>query len=190
MQKPCWIRGIAAALLALLSASPLGAAQTPATPEPPRDGQHDFDFEIGVWNTRLKRLAQPLSGAQEWLEYQGTTTVSKVLDGRANLVELSVKGTAGTLEGLSLRLYNPVSRQWSLNFANIRSGVLARPSVGGFKDARGEFYSQEEYNGRTILVRFVISAITRDSVHFEQAFSDDGGRSWEVNWIADDRRIR
>ncbi|MCQ4166292.1 hypothetical protein [Tahibacter harae] len=189
MQKPSWIRA-AAALLALLSASPACAAQAPPAAPPPRDGQRDFDFEVGVWNTRLKRLAQPLSGSQEWLAYEGTTTVSKVLDGRANLVELSVKGAAGTLEGLSLRLYNPVSRQWSLNFANIRSGVLAHPSVGGFKDARGEFYSQEEFGGRTILVRFVISAITRDSVHFEQAFSDDGGRNWEVNWIADDRRVR
>src|SRR6187200_3716348 len=86
-----------------------------------RDGQHDFDFEIGTWKTHLRRLQRPLSGSTTWLEYDGTSVVSKVLDGRANLVELKVEGPAGRLEGLSLRLYNPQSRQWSLNFANISS---------------------------------------------------------------------
>lgn len=113
-----------------------------------------------------------------------------MLDGRANLVELAVKGPAGSLEGLSLRLYNPASRQWSLNFANIRSGVLARPSVGSFREGRGEFYSQEEFDGRAVLVRFVISGLTADAAHFEQAFSEDGGKTWEANWIADDTRLR
>ena len=78
-----------------------------------RDGQHDFDFEIGNWKTQLKRLQRPLSGSTTWLEYEGTTVVQKVLDGRANLVELKVDGPAGRIEGLSLRVYNPQSRQWS-----------------------------------------------------------------------------
>jgi hypothetical protein len=192
MQNPHGIcRGGAGLLLAAMSAlAPAFAADTPEPQRSPRDGQHDFDFEIGVWNTRLKRLAKPLSRSTEWLDYEGTTTVRKVLDGRANLVELAVRGAAGSLEGLSLRLYNPASRQWSLNFANIRSGVLARPSVGGFTDGRGEFYGQEDFDGRAVLVRFVISGVTGDAAHFEQAFSDDGGKTWEVNWIADDTRAR
>src|SRR5688572_5579037 len=78
-----------------------------------RDGQHNFDFEIGTWKTQLRRLQRPLSGSTTWLEYEGTSVVSKVLDGRANLVELKVDGPAGRLEGLSLRLYNPQSRKWS-----------------------------------------------------------------------------
>ena len=155
-----------------------------------RDGQHDFDFEIGTWKTHLRRLQRPLSGSTTWVEYEGTTVVRKVLDGRANLVELKVNGPAGRLEGLSLRLYNPQSRQWSLNFANIASGTLSPPTIGEFKDGRGEFYNQETYNGRAILVRFVITKITQDQYRFEQAFSGDGGKTWEVNWIAIDTRVK
>ncbi|HLM00146.1 MAG TPA: hypothetical protein VK400_03760 [Pyrinomonadaceae bacterium] len=156
----------------------------------PRDGQRDFDFEIGTWKTRLKRLLNPLTGSTKWVEYEGTTVVRKVWDGNANLVELDVSGAAGSIKALSLRLYNPETRQWSLNFANIKSGVMATPTIGGFKNGRGEFYNQETLNGRAIFVRFVISDITPDSCRFEQAFSDDGGRTWEVNWIATDTRIK
>jgi len=154
-----------------------------------RDGQHDFDFEIGTWKTHLRRLQRPLTGSTTWVEYEGTTVVRSVLDGRANLVELKVDGPAGKLEGLSLRLYNPQSRQWSLNFANISTGTLSTPTIGEFKDGRGEFYDQESYNGRAILVRFVITKITQDQYRFEQSFSDDGGKTWEVNWIAIDTRV-
>src|SRR5215216_560198 len=155
-----------------------------------RDGQHDFDFEIGTWKTHLRRLQRPLTGSTTWVEYEGTTVVRSVLDGRANLVELKVDGPAGKLEGLSLRLYNPQSRQWSLNFANISTGTLSTPTIGEFKDGRGEFYDQESYNGRAILVRFVITKITQDQYRFEQSFSDDGGKTWEVNWIAVDTRVK
>jgi hypothetical protein len=156
----------------------------------PRDGQHDFDFEIGTWNTHLRRLQNPLSGSGTWVEYTGTTVVRKVWDGRANLVELVVEGPAGRLEALSLRLYNPQSHQWSLNFANARGGALGVPSVGEFRDGRGEFYSHEDFNGRMILVRFVVEEIGADSCRFEQSFSDDGGKTWEVNWIVVDTRVR
>jgi hypothetical protein len=153
-----------------------------------RDGQRDFDFEIGTWKTHLKRLVRPLSGSTTWVEYEGTTVVSKVWNGRANLVELDVSGPAGRIEALSLRLYNPETRQWSLNFANSASGTLSTPTVGGFKGGRGEFFNEETFNGKTILVRFVISGITPKSCRFEQAFSADGGKTWEVNWIATDTR--
>lgn len=155
-----------------------------------RDGQHDFDFEIGTWKTHLRRLKNPLTGSTTWVEYRGTTIVGKVWNGRANLVELDVDGPSGHIEGLSLRLYNPQSRQWSLNFANSASGTLTEPVVGGFKNGRGEFFGQEVLNGRAIFVRFVISDITPNSCRFEQAFSDDGGKTWEVNWIATDTRMK
>jgi hypothetical protein len=149
-----------------------------------RDGQHDFDFEIGRWKTHVSRLQHPLTGSRTWVEYDGTTVVRKLWNGRANLVELEVTGPAGHIEGMSLRLYNPTARQWSLNFASSGGGLLTQPTVGEFKNGRGEFYDQEKFNDRMILVRFVISDITANSCHFEQAFSDDGGHSWEVNWIA------
>lgn len=162
---------------------------TPAAAQP-RDGQHDFDWEIGTWKTKLSRRLRPLTGSNEWVEYEGTSVVSKVWGGRANLVELDVTGSAGRIEALSLRLYNPESRQWSLNFSNVRSGTMFPPTIGELKNGRGEFYSQETLNGRAILVRFIISDITKDSARFEQAFSDDGGKNWEVNWIAIDTRVK
>lgn len=154
-----------------------------------RDGQHDFDFEIGTWKTRLSRLLHPLTGSTTWVEYEGTTVVRKVWNGRANLVELVADGPAGHFEGLSLRLYNPQSRQWSLNFANSNGGTMALPTIGEFTNGRGEFFAQETLDGRAIFVRFVISQITPSSCRFEQAFSDDGGKTWEVNWIATDTRV-
>jgi hypothetical protein len=168
-------------------------AQSTATPEKKpdavRDGQHDFDFEIGEWHTHLWRLEHPLSHSNSWVEYWGITAVSKVWNGRANLVELDVNGPAGHIEALSLRLYNPQSHQWSLNFASSANGSMSPPTIGAFKDGRGEFYDKETFNGRPILVRFVISDIKPDSCRFEQAFSEDSGKTWEVNWIAIDSRV-
>jgi hypothetical protein len=155
-----------------------------------RDGQHDFDFEIGTWKTHLRRLMHPLTGSTTWVEYEGTSVVRKVWNGRANLVELEAVGPAGRFEGLSLRLYNPQSHQWSLNFSNSSGGTLAQPTIGEFKNGRGEFFNQETLNGRAIFVRFVISDITPNSCRFEQAYSDDGGKTWEVNWIAIDTRVK
>jgi len=118
-----------------------------------------------------------------WVVYDGTSVVRKIWNGRANLVELEVDGLGGHIEGLSLRLYDPDSHQWSLNFANSSGGTLGVPTVGEFKNGRGEFFDQEPINGRMILVRNVWSDITPNSGHFEQAFSADGGKTWEVNWI-------
>jgi hypothetical protein len=162
---------------------------TAADATAPAGGEHDFDFELGTWKTHISRLVHPLSGSTAWVEYDGTSVVRKVWNGRANLLELEVSGPSGHLEGLSLRLYNPVSRQWSLNFSNSSVGVLGQPTIGEFKNGRGEFYDQESLDGRAILVRFVISDIKPDSCHFEQSFSTDGGKTWEVNWIATDTRM-
>jgi len=115
---------------------------------------------------------------------------ARVWDGRANLVELQADGPAGHIAALSLRLYNPQSRQWSLDFANSKSGALTQPTIGEFKNGGGEFFNQESFNGRAILVRFVITDISPNSCRFEQAFSEDGGKTWEVNWIATDARVQ
>ena len=162
---------------------------TPPAPAQ-RDGQHDFDFELGTWRTHLTRLEHPLSGSTTWITYEGTSVVRKVWDGRANLVELDVAGPAGRIEGLSLRLYNPKARQWTLNYANAAVGELSQPTIGEFRDGRGEFYDQEAFQGRAILVRNVFTDITPDSYRFEQAYSNDGGKTWELNWIATDTRVK
>jgi hypothetical protein len=153
---------------------------------PQADGQHDFDFEIGAWKARLSRLDRPLTGSTHWLRYEGTSVVRKVWDGRANLGELKVDGPAGRIEGLTLRLYNPAVGQWNITWANARDGALDRATMfGGFKEGRGEFFGQDSLNGRAIYVRFVFSDITPTSFRFQQAFSADGGKSWEVNWKAE-----
>jgi hypothetical protein len=175
---------VVCALIVTLQAYP-GLAQTVQA----RDGQHDFDFEIGTWSTHVRRRLRPLTGSTSWVEMKGTTVVRKVWNGGGNLVELIADSPTGHFEGLSLRLYDPQSHQWSLNFANRADGILTPPTIGQFKDGRGEFYSQEKLNGRAIFVRFIISDITANSCRFEQAFSDDGGKTWEVNWIAVDTRV-
>src|SRR4030095_14137901 len=119
-----------------------------------------------------------------------TTVVSKIWNGRANLAQLETDGKEGHLQVMSLRLYNPQPGQWSLYAASSRNGTLSVPTVGEFKDGRGEFFDQETFNGRSILVRNVWSDITPDSCRFEQAFSNDGGKTWEVNWIAVDTRVK
>src|SRR3954451_11157351 len=149
--------------LALSQTSGSNAVQSATTP---RDGQHDFDFEIGTWKTHLKRLLHPLTGSQTWVEYEGTTTVRKIWDGKANMVKLDVTGPKGRIQALSLRLYNPEAHQWTLNFSNSATGTLSQPTVGEFTNGVGEFIDQEPYNGRAILVRFVIKDITRDSCRF------------------------
>lgn len=148
----------------------------------------EFDFHTGTWQTTIRRLVAPLSGSTEWADYTGTTVVRKVWDGRANLVELTASGPSGNLELLSLRLYNPRTQQWALHVGSSRSGELSPPMIGGFANGRGEFFSRETIDGREVRVRFVISDITATSCHFEQAFSVDDGETWEVNWIATDRR--
>ena len=177
--------GLAFFLLILISV--LATAQQSAVS---RDGQNDFDWEIGTWRTQLRRLVKPLTGSTTWVEYEGTSVIRKVWNGRANLIELDVSGSAGRIEGLSLRLYNPEARQWSLNFSNARGGTLSPPVVGEFRNGRGEFYGVDTLGSRTILVRFVISQITPDQWRFEQSFSDDAGKTWEPNWIAIDTRIK
>lgn len=147
--------------------------------------QHDFDFELGKWQTHVRRL----SGGK-WIEMDGITTVTPIWNGRANLVELNAEGPTGHFAAISLRMYNPETKQWSLNYANVRDGVLAQPTIGGFTNGRGEFVDDETIDGRKVRVRFLITPVTRDHIHFEQALSYDAGKTWEVNWVADDRRVK
>ena len=184
-------RRTAASLLVAAGASAIAApaASAPPLPATPAGLPQDFDFEHGNWRTSLRRRLRPLSGSDTWAEYTGTTLVHPLLSGRANLVELDVSGPEGRIQGLSLRLFEVQRQRWTLNFSNAASGTLAAPMVGGFGGSpRGLFYSAEDFNGRPILVRFVIESLNADRCRFEQAFSADGGVTWEVNWVAVDTR--
>lgn len=153
------------------------------------DGSHDFDFDLGRWKMHFSRLMHPLSGANDWIDMDGVTINTPVWGGRGNLAEVVTDGPTGRLELLALRLYDPVAREWNTYFATSRVGVLGTPSVGVFTNGRGEFYDQERIGDRTVQVRFVIYPTSPNSVHSEQAFSDDGGKTWETNWKTDYTRI-
>jgi hypothetical protein len=177
------------AFLLALAACAHAPAPAPASVAPSPHNP-DFDFEIGNWHTHLKVLDHPLTGSTTWIEMDGTSAIRKVWDGRANLVELEVLSPTGKkIEGLSLRLFDPVKKTWSLNYANASMGTMTAPAIGTFKDGRGEFYDHEDYNGRTVYVRGVFSDITPSSYRFEQSFSTDEGKTWELNWVAVDTRL-
>jgi hypothetical protein len=180
------ICALAGALSWLSLRAAAGAAEEAAQPPKPvsRDGQHDFDFNVGVWQTHIKRILDPLSGGTHSIELNGTVTVRKVWDGRGQVEEIETDGPNGHWEGLTLFLYNPEAHQWSQTFASSKIGVLTPPLIGTFTHGRGELFSQDTLDGRSILVRGVWSDITPDSHHFEQSYSDDGGKTWVPAFIA------
>jgi hypothetical protein len=171
----------------LAQINPERATQKPGVE---RDGQHDFDFEFGSWKIHLKRLLHPLTGSTSWVEFDGTSVTQKIWDGRAQIEQFETDSPAGGhIEGLTLRLYNPQSHQWRLYWANSKLGILDPPQIGEFTDGRGEFFAQDTIDGKVILIRFVWSNTTTSTPHFEQSFSEDGGKTWEVNWITDQTRV-
>jgi hypothetical protein len=182
----------AAATLALWRLPAAAQSAGPATNAGPtaarRDGSHDFDPLLGTWKYHLKRLLNPLTGSTKWVELDGTGVCVKVWENGAELDKFTMDGPTGCLEGLTLRLYRPESHQWTLYWANRKDGILVEPQIGQFKNGRGEFYAQDTLNGKSILVRFAWTNMTTVP-HFEQAFSEDGGKSWEVNWITDQTRV-
>lgn len=99
------------------------------------------------------------------------------------------RSQARKIEDGSLWLYSPQTGQWDLNYANLREGLLTSPTFGGFNaSGRGTFFGRYMVDGRTVLVRFIITRPSSDEAHFEQAYSADGGASWEDNWFAVDKR--
>ncbi len=155
-----------------------------------RDGQHDFDFLEGTWKIHLKRLIHPLTGSTTWTEFDGNSKARKFWEGRGSFDEFETNGPSGHIEGITVRTYNAQSHQWSLYWANGKDGAISLPAtVGEFRNGVGEFYDQEAFDGRMIFVRYAWSQITPNSAHFEQSFSDDGGKTWEVNWVTDQTRV-
>jgi len=162
-------------------------SQSTAQPTTERDGQHDFDPLIGSWKFHLKRRMNPLTGSNTWVEFDGTGVCRKIYDG-ASIDQVDLDGPTGHIEGLTLRVYNPQSHQWRLYWANKKIGILDPPQVGQFRDGHGQFFAQDTINGKTILIKFDWTNLN-PTPHFEQSFSDDGGKTWEVNWITDQTRV-
>src|SRR5580698_5105510 len=162
-------------LLALALITPTGNADAPPssapTPKgPERDGQHDFDFELGSWQIHLKKLVHPFSGSSEWVRFDGTSVTRPVWGGKAQLEEFETDGAAGKVEGLTLRTYDPTTRQWNLFWVNSKNGAMFPPQIGAFRNGVGEFYAMDTQDGKSVLVRFLWTNTTTGQPHFEQAF--------------------
>jgi hypothetical protein len=153
------------------------------------DGRNDFDFLIGTWKVHHRTLKKRLNGETEWLAFEGDTASRKLLNGLGILDENVIQSKTGPVNAIALRLFNPESKEWSIYWSTDRTGTLDVPVIGGFQDGRGEFYSQEVFEGRHIYSRFIWSKITANSCQWEQAFSEDGGKTWETNWIMEFERV-
>ena len=171
-----------------LSVSLQGQTTSDPANLPQRDGSHDFDFLIGDWKAHVRRLPDRLNNSNAWVEYDGISNHKKILDSNSNFEEFEVTSTDKKLhiKGQTLRLYNPASHQWSIYLVDVDNGTLSLPPVvGHFSGNRGEFFDQEDFKGRAILVRYVWLNISPNSARMEQSFSPDGGKTWEVNWICE-----
>ena len=156
-----------------------------------RDASHDFDFFIGKWTSVNRRLKERLAGCTEWIEFEGTSEVRTLLGGQVNFDEVVWQRENGPIHGITFRLYDQKTGQWRLYWAATGSGYLDIPMIGSFdeKNGTGKFYCHEPHNGRYIYSRYVWSKITANSVLWEQAFSADGGATWETNWTTEFTRI-
>lgn len=154
-----------------------------------QDGRTDFDFYIGRWTVHHRRLRKRLAGSQEWEECEGVAVARKVLDGLGNVDEITIERAAGRVVGMTVRLFDPHSQQWSIYWADTLNGGLQPPMFGEFKDGRGIFYNQESFEGKKIFIRFIWSSLNENQCRWEQAFSADGGSTWETNWIMEFARL-
>ena len=146
------------------------------------DGRRDFDFFVGQWRTHNGRLAERFKGSTQWEAFESTHRVEHVLGGLGIQEMYSTQHWPG-FEGHSVKLFDPAKKLWSIYWADNRSGVMQAPVVGGFSKGVGVFEGDDVLEGRPIRVRFVWSAITPTAAHWEQAFSQDGGQTWETNWL-------
>ena len=153
------------------------------------DGRTDFDYFVGRWKVHNWRLRERLKGSNDWEEFEGTVVDRKVLQGLGNVDEVTMNRETGRVEGMTVRLFDPKSQEWSLYWASSATGVLEMPMIGKFENGRGEFFAHEVYENKHVYSRFIWSEITKNSCHWEQAFSSDGGKTWETNWIAEFTRL-
>ncbi|GAA5067420.1 NIPSNAP family protein [Lysobacter panacisoli] len=150
------------------------------------DGRHDFDFLHGHWRIRSERLKQRLVGATDWEVFGATQFCQPLLGGMGNIDEFISEwtrpGASERFIGMTLRLFQTESRQWNIYWAGNHDGVLEAPMTGAFADGIGTFLGTLEHDGRPVQVRFQWTHASANTAHWQQAFSIDGGESWETNW--------
>lgn len=186
---------LAAALLAVALGSIVPAYSSQDNPKkieaPNLSGLHDFDFLVGKWQVHHYRLKERLADNHEWVEFDGTCNNFPLMDGWGNVDDNVLKMPEGEYRGVGLRSYDPKTGQWTIWWLDSRmpSANIDPPVKGSFENGVGTFYADDTLRGKSIRVRFTWSNITPTSARWEQAFSPDGGKTWEVNWKMDFRRV-
>ena len=153
------------------------------------DGRNAFDFLIGKWKVHHFRLKERLKGCTEWEEFEGEGIARKILNGLGNMDENILHRASGDIHAITVRLFDPKSKEWSLCWSAEGAGTFDVPMIGGFKNGRGDFFAQEVFEGRHIFSRFIWSEIEANTCKWEQAFSIDGGKTWETNWVMTFERV-
>ena len=163
-----------------------GAAGAGSLPTPSGD-VHDFDFHLGSWTSVQRRLKKRWTSNPEWDEFPGRTTYVRYLDGTISLdqTDFPTKG----FSGLTVRVFDPVRRQWFIYWVNSRKPEMGTPMIGGFQGKHGLFYGDDKDGDLPIKVRFIRTKLPPERERWEQAFSRDEGQSWETNWTADFTRV-
>lgn len=146
----------------------------------------DFDFFIGSWSVRHRRLKERLAGSTEWEEFGGSCVARKILGGYGNVDDGIIERPAGAYRAVSLRSFDPKTGTWSIWWLDGRTpAALDVPVVGKFEGGVGTFLANDVFGGQAIMIRFIWTIPSPDQPRWEQAFSPDGGRSWETNWVMD-----
>jgi hypothetical protein len=180
---------------AILAASLLAAPAIAATPTigetTVTDHAHDFDFLIGKWNVHHHRLKERLAGSHEWVDFDGTSELWMTLNGHGTIDDNYLDLPGGAYRAVGIRAYDPKTQQWAIWWLDERQPREIEPPVfGNFHNGAGTFEGDDTFNGKPIKVRFEWSNITANTAHWEQAFSPDGGKTWETNWRMDLTRTK
>jgi hypothetical protein len=184
------------ALIASALAIATNAHATQDTPTAPAtapnlSGLHDFDFLAGSWRVHHRRLKQRLDDSHEWVKFEGTCSMRKLMDGYGNVDDNFLDIPGSPYHGVGLRSYDAKTGEWAIWWVDSRMphNPLDPPVKGHFENGVGNFYSDDTLRGKPIRVRYTWSHITPSTAQWEQAYSPDGGKTWEVNWHMDFERV-
>ena len=152
--------------------------------------EHDFDFLVGSWTVEHRRLKHRLAHSSEWETFSGTCHTWRVLGGQGDIDDNFLQAPAGSYRAVTMRSFDPATKSWSIWWLDSRNPHhLDPPVVGKFLDGVGTFFANDTFDGRPIVVRFIWSDITANSAKWQQAFSADGGKTWETNWVMEFHRV-
>ena len=170
--------------VSLLELEPTSRSRLGNGPNAARATKHDFDFLFGSWNVHNRYLKGRLRQSTEWVEFDARSHVEPLLDGFGHLDRYSAVRDGSPFEGITLRLFDPATGEWWIHWADTKGArTLLPPMVGRFIGGVGEFHGDETVDGKKVRCRFLWTRPTTDSARWEQAFSEDGGKTWETNWI-------